>query len=140
MPRGQQLVEQALAAGYEVVAYARDPSKLNTGHQHLTIVKGKLSDQALIENAIRGTDTVLSTLGPHRRSKNRPITQGMQNIIAGMKKQGVRRLIITSTLSAKDPNDEPDLRARAIVSFVKIAWRGLRRYSQRRRNSSRIRP
>ena len=82
-----------------------------------------MSDQALIENAIQGTDTVLSTLGPHGRSKNRPITQGMQNIIAAMKKQGVSRLIITSTLSAKDPNDEPDLRARAIVSFVKIAWR-----------------
>lgn len=89
---GKQLVEQALAAGYEVVAYARNPSKLNISHEHLTVVQGELSDQALIENAIKGSDAVLSTLGPRGGSKNKPITQGMQNIIATMKKQGVRRL------------------------------------------------
>jgi putative NADH-flavin reductase len=43
----------------------------------------------------------------------------MKNIIAAMKKQGVRRLIITSTLSAKDPNDKPEFRARFLVGLVK---------------------
>ena len=121
---GKQLVEQALTAEYEVVAYARNPTKLNITHDHLTVVQGELYDQALIENAIHGTDTVLSTLGPHGRSKNKPITQGMQNIIAAMKKQGVRRLIITSTLSAKDPNDKPDLRTKAMVNLVKTTMHG----------------
>jgi uncharacterized protein YbjT (DUF2867 family) len=36
-----------------------------------------------------------------------------------MKKQGVRRLIITSTLSAKDPNDQPNFRVKASISLVK---------------------
>ncbi len=121
---GKQVVEQALAEGYEVVAYARDPSRLNISHVHLTVVRGELSDQALIEDAIQGTDAVLSALGPHGRSKNKPISQGMQNIIAAMKKQGVRRLIITSTLSAKDPRDRPDLPTRAMVSLVKIMVHG----------------
>ena len=121
---GKQLVEQALAAGYEVVAYARNPSKLNITHEHLTVVQGELSDQALIENAIKGTDAVLSTLGPRGGSKNKPITQGMQNIIAAMKKQGVRRLIITSTLSAKDSNDKPNLRTKAMVNLVKTTMHG----------------
>jgi len=44
----------------------------------------------------------------------------MQNIIAAMKKQGVRRLIITSTLSAKDPNDMPEFKARVLVGLVKL--------------------
>lgn len=121
---GKQLVEQALAAGYEVVAYARDPSKLDISHEHLTVVQGELSDQASIENAIRGADAVLSTLGPHGRSRDKPITQGIQNIIATMKKRGVRRLIIISTLSAKDPSDKPDLRTKAMVSLVRITMRG----------------
>ncbi len=121
---GKQLVEQALAAGYEVVAYARNPSKLNITNEHLTVVQGELSDQALIGNAIRGTDVVLSTLGPRGGSKNKPITQGMQNIIAAMKKQGVRRLIITSTLSAKDPNDKPTFRTKAMVNLVKTTMHG----------------
>ena len=46
---GKQLVEQALAAGYEVVAYARNPSKLSISHEHLTVVQGELSYQALTE-------------------------------------------------------------------------------------------
>ncbi|MGD1054647.1 MAG: SDR family oxidoreductase [Nitrososphaerales archaeon] len=117
---GKQLVKQALAAGYEVVAYARDSSKLNISHEHLTVVPGELSNQTLIENAIRGADAVLSALGPHGRSRNKPITQGMQNIIASMKQQGVHRLIVTSTLSAKDPNDKPDLRTKVMVNLVKI--------------------
>jgi putative NADH-flavin reductase len=61
---GKQVVEQALAAGYEVVAYARNPSKLNVSHEHLTVIQGELSDVALIETALKGADAVLSALGP----------------------------------------------------------------------------
>ena len=116
---GKQLVEQALAAGYEVVAYARNPSKLNVSHERLNVVQGELSDAALIETAVKGTDAVLSALGPRGGSKNKPLTQGMQNIITAMKKQGVRRLIVTSTLSAKDSNDKPDFKTKALVNLVK---------------------
>ena len=48
----------------------------------------------------------------------------MQNIIAAMKKQGARRLIITSTLSAKDSNDKPTLRTKAMVNLVKTTMQG----------------
>ena len=116
---GKQLVEQALAAGYEVVAYARNPSKLNISHEHLTVINGELSDAALIETAVKGTDAVLSALGPRGGSKNKPLTQGMRNIIAAMNNQGVRRLIMTSTLSAKDSKDKPDFRTKAMVNLVK---------------------
>ena len=116
---GKRLVEQALAAGYEVVAYVRNPSKLNISNEHLTVIQGELSDAALIETAVKGTDAVLSALGPRGGSKNKPLTQGMQNIIAAMKNQGVRRLIMTSTLSAKDSKDKPDFRTKAMVNIVK---------------------
>ncbi len=116
---GRQLVEQALEAGYEVVAYVRNPSKLNISNEHLTVIQGELSDAALIESAIKGTSAVLSALGPRGGSKNKPLTHGMQNIIAAMKNQGVRRLIMTSTLSAKDSKDKPDFRTKAMVNLVK---------------------
>jgi uncharacterized protein YbjT (DUF2867 family) len=41
---GKQLVEQALAAGNQVVAFVRNPSKLNIRHEHLTIIQGELTD------------------------------------------------------------------------------------------------
>ena len=43
----------------------------------------------------------------------------MQNIIAAMKSQGIRRLIMTSTLSAKDSKDKPDFKTKAMVNLVK---------------------
>lgn len=116
---GKQIVEQALAAGYEVVAYARNPSKLDIENERLTVIQGELSDQASIENSVKGSDAVLSSLGPRGGSKDKPLTLGMQNVIAAMKKQGVRRLIITSTLSAQDPKDKPDFRTKAMVNLVK---------------------
>jgi len=116
---GKQVVEQALASGCEVVAYVRNPSKLGIANEQLSVIQGEFSDAASVESAVAGADAVISTLGPRGGSKNKPLTYGMQNIIAAMKKQGVRRLIITSTLSAKDSNDKPEFRARFLVGLVK---------------------
>lgn len=116
---GKQIVEQALAEGIEVVAYARNPAKLKINDEHLTVIQGELSDAASVETAIKATDAVLSALGPRGGSKNKPLTRGMQNIITGMKNQGVRRLIITSTLSAKDSKDKSDFKTKAMVNLVK---------------------
>ena len=120
---GKQLVEQALTAGSYVVAYARNPSKLDFMHKNLTIVEGELADQPIIEHAVSGADVVISVLGPRGGSKDKPITQGMQNIITAMNKYGVRRLIVSSTLSVKDSNDLPDFKAKVLVNFVKLTMR-----------------
>jgi len=120
---GKQLIEQALEAGYEVVAYARNPSKLDIRHEHLKVIQGELADAALIESAVSGSKAVISVLGPRGGSKGRSVTQGMKNIIASMKKQGVSRLVVSSTLSAKDPNDRSDFKTRTMVGIVKLTMR-----------------
>lgn len=120
---GKQLIKQALVEGNHVVAYVRNPSKLEIMHKDLTIVGGELADQMMIEQAVNGVDAVISVLGPRNGSKNKPITQGMLNIIAAMNKYGVRRLIVSSTLSVKDPKDLPDFKSKVLVSFVKLTMR-----------------
>ncbi|MCL5996176.1 MAG: SDR family oxidoreductase [Chloroflexi bacterium] len=120
---GKQLVEQALAAGNQVVAFVRNPSKLTTRHEHLTIVQGDLADQAAVERAIKGADAVISTLGPRGDSSNKPITRGTQNILAAMRKHGVRRFVLCATPSASDPNDGPDFKFKAMVTLVKLTMR-----------------
>jgi len=120
---GRELVEQALAAGSQVVAFVRNPSKLNIRHERLTIVQGELTDQTAIERAVSGADAVVSLLGPRGDSRGKPITRGTQNILEAMKKQGVRRLIISSTPSASDPNDLPDLKFKVLVTLVKLTMR-----------------
>jgi putative NADH-flavin reductase len=120
---GRLLIQQALAAGNQVVAFVRNPFKLGITHEHLTVVQGELADPALIESTVSGADAIISVLGPRGDSSSKPITQGMQNILAAMKKHGVRRLIITSTASASDPNDLPDFRFKVLVTLVKLTMR-----------------
>jgi putative NADH-flavin reductase len=63
-PTGIQLIEQALAAGNQVFAYARNPSKIGTRHERLTIVQGELTDTGAIERTVMGADVVICVLGP----------------------------------------------------------------------------
>jgi putative NADH-flavin reductase len=118
---GRLLVGQALAEGYDVIAYARNPSKLTITHDHLTVIQGELSDEAMIERMIAGVDAVISVMGPSGKSEGTPITQGMRHIIAAMNKHGVRRLIALSTASSKDPNDKPGIKLKAMIALVKTA-------------------
>jgi putative NADH-flavin reductase len=122
---GKLLVEQALAAGNQVVACVRNPSKIKTSHERLTIVQGELSDLAAIERAIHGAEAVISALGPRPGEDRqvRPLTGGMQNILAAMQTNGVRRLIVLSTPSASDPNDLPELKFRFLVRLIKTVMR-----------------
>jgi putative NADH-flavin reductase len=122
---GRQLIEQALAEGDEVVAFVRNPSKLTIRHEQLRIVQGELQNRAGIERAVNGMDAVISLLGPRpgEDSKSGPLTHGTQNIVAAMKKCGVRRLIVVSTPSASAPNDLPDLRFKMLVSMIKTTMR-----------------
>lgn len=120
---GKLLIEQALAAGNKVVAYVRNPSKLNTINKLLTVIQGELSDYAAIENAINGADAVISVLGPRGSSKGKPITRGIQNILDAMKKYGVRRFILSLPMSASDPNDSFDFKFKFLVTLIKLAKR-----------------
>lgn len=118
---GLQVVEQALAAGDEVVAYLRNLGRLPVQHDRLSVIQGELSDGAALEEAIAGADAVISTLGPSGGSHGRPLTRGIRNILAAMAKTGVRRLIVSSGAGARDPNDRFDLKFRFLVALLWLA-------------------
>ena len=107
---GKLLVKQALDEGYDVVAYVRNAAKLESfKNSRLTIVEGPLNNTKRIEEAIIDSDAVLSMLGPieWRKVGDMPITNGTQNIVNAMKKQGVKRLIAIGTPSSiPDPAND----------------------------------
>lgn len=108
-----------------MVAFARNPSKISISHERLTIVQGELTDTAAIDRAVSGAEAIICVLGPRpgEDSQSRPLTQGMQNILAAMQKTCVRRLIISSTPSARDPKDLPEFKFKFLVGLIKIAMR-----------------
>ncbi|MCB0237620.1 MAG: NAD(P)H-binding protein, partial [Anaerolineae bacterium] len=46
---GQQVVQQALAAGHSVTALVRDPSRLAAQDERLTVVEGDVLDRAKVD-------------------------------------------------------------------------------------------
>jgi putative NADH-flavin reductase len=105
---GHYLVEAALKGSYEVVAFARTPSRLNVPNQpNLSIVQGDIQDTGKVAEAIMGVDAVLSVLGPTSGSPEFAVTKGTQHIIAAMQQHGVRRLIISAGAGVRDPQDKP---------------------------------
>jgi uncharacterized protein YbjT (DUF2867 family) len=96
---GQRLVRQALALGYTVTAFVRNPAKLGIEHPNLRVAQGNVLDYATVESAMRGQDAVLSALG-HRRFfyPTKIQSEGMSNILRAMKTCDVPRLICETAL------------------------------------------
>jgi len=116
---GKLVVEQALAAGHEVTALARDPGKL-AQHPRLRVVKGSLADAGAIEQAVTGADAVISALGPRSNDPVFEISQGMTKIVAAMKKCGVKRLVMTAGMGVAAPGDQPNLINKAISGLLAL--------------------
>src|SRR5262245_41302006 len=96
---GRQLVEQAVAAGHDVTAVARNPQNLPTVAGPLRVVAADLgrADPAVLAGAVAGADAVLSGLGPRNPKTDAGITsRGTRAIVAAMKASGVRRLVVVS--------------------------------------------
>lgn len=102
---GRQLVEQALAAGHEVTAFARHPAALKTKHPKLKVIQGDALDAASVSQAIIGQDAVLFAIGTNRRSTITVCADSTRNIIKAMKEHGVRRFIVLSAYGASETKD-----------------------------------
>ncbi|MBK7896374.1 MAG: SDR family oxidoreductase [Candidatus Promineifilaceae bacterium] len=106
---GQELVQQALAAGHNVTVYVRNPAKMKQPHPRLAIVQGEMHEAEKIEQALAEAEAVISALGPTSNTPERPLTTGMAHIVAAMHKTGVRRLIAATGAGVADPHDRPQL-------------------------------
>lgn len=100
---GQIALQKLLAQGHDVVAVARDPSSLSTKHERLTVVKGDARDAASLEAAVAGADAVFSSIGPRALLKKDDMQEVfMKNILAALKKTGVKRFVNLSAWGAGD--------------------------------------
>lgn len=115
---GRPLVEQALAAEYDVRVLVRDPSRFPVRHGRLAVIRGDVLDAAKVNEAVAGTDAVLSALGHTKTSPKDVQTRGTENIVAAMKKHGVRRFVSLTGAGVRDPRDEPKLVDRAITFLL----------------------
>lgn len=116
---GIPFVEAALAAGHDVTALARTPSKMTMQHPQLNVIQGDALRAEDVEKTIAGADAVVSLLG---HTRGTPTPDNMQTVAMGliteaMKRHGVRRLVSLTGAGVSAPQDQPKL-PNHIISFL----------------------
>ncbi|MCE7858361.1 MAG: NmrA family transcriptional regulator [Chloroflexi bacterium CFX2] len=104
---GLEVVKQALKAGHTVTAFVRSPEKFTMNDINLTVFKGDSIDADDVEKAVAGQEAVISALGPTRPPVPHMMETSAKNIVVGMQKHGVRRLVSTTGAGVRQPEDQP---------------------------------
>lgn len=99
---GKLAVEQLLKEGHEVTAFARYPEKLELEDDNLHLAAGDAMDAQAVKRAVDGQDAAVITIGAGMSRKSLIRSQGTLNVIQAMQALGVRRLIVQSTLGARE--------------------------------------
>jgi putative NADH-flavin reductase len=115
------LIDEGLRRAIDLTIFVRSSTRFENAS--VRIVRGNLTDVGLLREAVRGSDAVLSALGPTSLShpKDLPITKATEAIISAMKRENVKRLIAVSTGTAIDPGDGSDWKAWAPTLLIKVA-------------------
>lgn len=93
---GRRVLERALTAGHDVRALVRDPAKLTTVSDRLTVIHGDVLDSATVDRTVGGADAVLALFGQVKGSPPSLQTDGTRLIVDAMKRHGVRRVVTLS--------------------------------------------
>lgn len=119
---GQRVLDQALARGHQVTAFARDPAKVSLEHPRLGRVAGDVTVASTLHAAVPGHDAVVWTVGGHDRLREPRraaapgvCTLGTRHLLDAMADAGVRRLVCQSSWGAGDSRTRAPLPYRAAI-------------------------
>jgi uncharacterized protein YbjT (DUF2867 family) len=92
---GVQLVEQAIAAGHQVTALARSAETLTLTNPNLHVVQGDATDRAVVSQAMKGADAVISVLG----ARGPVIAEATRAVVAAAEQAGPDRILMLSSFA-----------------------------------------
>lgn len=105
---GTHVVAQALKRGHSVVAIARRPDQLELRDARLETKAANALDRTALDNAVAGTDAIISTLGiGTSREPSVVYSEGVANVLAAMTSHHIERLVVTSAAPAGPRDEQP---------------------------------
>jgi len=93
---GRQLLGQAIAAGHDVTAVARNPQNLSAVPARAVAADLASVDPASLQSAVAGADAVLSALGARTKADAGVAARGTKVVTQAMNAAGIRRIIVVS--------------------------------------------
>ena len=122
---GNEVINAALAQGYQLRVLARDPNKVQV-HNDIQVIKGDALNQASLEKLIEGADAVVSCLGPSGINQSLKLAKqaakswlcynSTKLLIPLMEQAGIKRFILTTGASLKTSKDKNSLFMRFMLN------------------------
>ncbi len=91
----QHVWKRGLEQGHEVTAFTRSPGKIDPS-AGARIAQGDVTDGEAVSEAIAGHDAVIVALGANGLRDKTTLTAGTKNVVEGMTRHGVGRLVVLS--------------------------------------------
>ena len=122
---GQYMAEHALARGYQVVGVCRPQSvaKLARFGDRITVYPGKTNDSAVIAQAVKGCDAVLTVLAPWGRQH---YSSGTARAVMDHAEPGARLIYSVGWHISRDGKDVYSWKIKAILRIVAPIVKALR--------------
>eukprot|EP01023_Acetabularia_acetabulum_P025275 TRINITY_DN2420_c1_g1_i1.p1 TRINITY_DN2420_c1_g1~~TRINITY_DN2420_c1_g1_i1.p1 ORF type:complete len:300 (+),score=59.12 TRINITY_DN2420_c1_g1_i1:63-902(+) len=104
---GKCIVEKCLGNKMKTVAFVRDVSKAEGmfSSEDLEVVQGDISQYSDVANAMKSCDVVISALGASELNLLSPFLvdfEGVSNLAAAAKNQGVKKFVCVSSIGADE--------------------------------------
>ncbi|MEI5133523.1 NAD(P)H-binding protein [Streptomyces libani] len=119
---GSRILNEALRRGHRVTAVVRDPAKITTTHEHLTVTTGDILDPASVAAAAEGRDVLVSAVGggdgPGHIATIRPAAE---SLVAGLRTLGdaaPRLLTVGGAGSLRTPDGKQVWDAEGLPEFL----------------------
>lgn len=128
-------MEQTLARGHDVIAVARNPSKISFQHPNLRVVQGDVTVASSLKDAFSNSQAIVSCVGvsnPIQARKGTTVySVGTRNIVEAMQQANQKRLIVVSSAGVAPRKGAPIL-YKLIVKpfFLEPAYRDMRLMEQ----------
>jgi putative NADH-flavin reductase len=120
---GAEVVRQGMAAGHEITAFVRDPSRLKASDPRLAVKVGDARNVADVAQALEGQEAVISTLGSNKAA-DALIARSTEALLETAGKSGPRRLVMLSVARNYKPTLFIKLMARIMAGVVADRWAG----------------
>ncbi len=103
---GKHAMRMLLERGDEVTALVRSPASMEIKHDRLRLVIGDARNPEDVERAAEGQDAILVALGARSLGKTDLQERFFTNVVAAMKKHGVKRIVNLSAWGAGSSDNE----------------------------------
>lgn len=116
---GSILLKKLVVKGYNVRILVRNPAKLTFSDALITVLQGDILDEQLVFRTLEKSDAVINVIGHVKGCPPDLQTIASRNILNGMNKYGITRLINLTGGGVTVKGDNPGLLDKSVVFIMK---------------------